>query len=108
MISSGSKKRDAELLRYRTYIEASGIKHPTFDQERYYNEMPTQEMTALRNKTVSDLEKDPPFAPKFYGEFAEYLNRKLAERRTFRDWIWRNTMLKFSLWMWKLNHERKN
>ena len=88
MISSGSKKRDAELKRYRTYIQASGLTHPTFDMERYYTEMSTGAMIALRDKTVKDLERSPNFAPKFYGEFVEYLNRKLAERRTFRDWIW--------------------
>lgn len=97
-----NKQREAELKRYRTYIWASGIKHPTFDQERYYTEMSTLEMTALRDKTVKDLERNPDFAPKFYGNFVEYLNRKLAERKTFRDWIWRNTILKFSLTVWKL------
>ncbi len=97
-----NKQREAELKRYRTYIWASGIKHPTFDQERYYTEMSTLEMTALRDKTVKDLERNPDFAPKFYGNFVEYLNRKLAERKTFRDWIWRNIILKFSLTVWKL------
>ena len=97
---TGSKKRDAELLRYRTYIQASGITHSTFDQERYYNEMSTEEMKSLRDKTVKDLEKNPNFAAKFYTEFVEYLNRKLSERRTFRDWIWRNTILKVELAIW--------
>ena len=106
MISTGSKKRDAELKRYRTYIWANGLRHPTFDMERYYTEMSTKEMIALRDITVQKLESHPHFAPKFYGEFVEYLNMKLAERRTFRDWIWRNTVLKFSLWVWRLNYER--
>ena len=97
-----NKQREAELKRYRTYIQVSDIKHPTFNIERYYTEMSTNEMSALRDKTVQDLQKDPPFAPKFYTEFAEYLNRKLTERKTFRDWIWRNTILKFSLIVWKL------
>lgn len=105
MTTTGSKKRDAELKRYRTYIQSSGIKHPTFDQERYYTEMSTREMTALRDKTVQDLERNPNFATKFYGEFVEYLNRKLAERKTFRDRVWRNTILKFSLMVWRLKHE---
>lgn len=105
MTSTGSKKRDAELKRYRTYIWANGLRHPTFDMERYYTELSTQEMTALRDKTVRDLQKDPPFAPKFYGEFVEYLNLKLAERRTFRDWIWRNTILKLDLIVWRLKNE---
>ena len=96
----------AELRRYRTYIESSGIKHPTFDQERYYTEMPTQEMKALWNRTVRDLEKDPTFAPEFYTEFVQYLNRKLAQRRTFRDWLWRNTILKVDLTIWKWRHDR--
>ena len=97
-----NKQREAELKRYRTYIQAGGITHPTFDMERYYTEMSTKAMTALRDKTVRDLERNPNFAPKFYGDFVEYLNRKLAERKTFRDWIWRNTILKFSLMMWRL------
>ena len=94
--------REAELKRYRTYIQASGTTHPTFDMERYYTEMSTQEMTALRDKTVRDLERNPDFGTKFYTEFVEYLNRKLTERKTLRDWIWRNTVLKFSLMVWKL------
>jgi len=97
-----NKQREAELKRYRKYIQSNGITHPTFDMERYYTEMSTEAMTALRDKTVKDLERNPDFAPKFYGDFVEYLNRKLAERKTFRDWIWRNTILKFSLIVWKL------
>lgn len=97
--------REAELKRYRTYIQASGLTHPTFDMERYYTEMSTEEMKALRDKTVRDLERNPDFATRFYTEFVEYLNRKLAERKTFRDWIWRNTVLKFDLFVWKLKNE---
>lgn len=102
MISSGSKKRDAELKRYRTYIQSNGITHPTFDMEKFYTEMSTKEMIALRDKTIQSLKRSPDFAPKFYGEFVEYLNHKLSQRRTFRDWIWRNTILKFDLIVWKL------
>lgn len=102
MTSTGSVERDACLKRYRTYIQSSGITHPTFDMERYYTEMSTEEMIALRDKTVKDLEGSPNFAPKFYGEFVEYLNCKLAERRTFRDWLWRNTVLKLDLIVWRL------
>jgi len=101
-----SKKRDGELLRYRTYIQAGGITHPTFDQERYYTEMLTEQMTALRNKTVKDLERSPDFATKFYTDFVEYLDRKLAERKTLRDWVWRNTVLKLDLLIWRLRYER--
>lgn len=104
-------KRDAELQRYRTYIQASGITLPTFDTERYYTEMSTKEMIALRDKTVRDLERHPDFATKFYTEFAEYLNGKLADRQTFQDWIWRNTILRFDLALWQLGiwlKERKN
>ena len=108
MISTGSRQRDAELKRYRTYIWASGVQHGTFDQERYYTEMSTEAMTVLRDKTVQDLERNPDFGTKFYSDFVAYLSRKLAERRTFRDWIWRNTVLKFSLWVWRLNYERTN
>jgi hypothetical protein len=98
--------RGAELKRYRTYIQASGLTHPTFDTERYYTEMSTEEMAALRDKTVRDLERNPDFATRFYTEFVEYLNRKLVERKTFRDWVWRNTVLKFDLFVWKLKNER--
>lgn len=108
MISSGSPKRDAEIQRYRTYIWASGVRHPTFDQERYYTEMSTRDVVALRDKTVRDLEKDPPFAPEFYGEFVEYLDRKLAQRRTLGDWLWRHTVLKLDLAVWKWKYERTN
>ena len=102
MTLTGSKKRDAELIRYRTYIQSSGITHPTFDMERYYTEMSTREMTALRDKTVRDLERNPDFGTKFYTELVEYLNCKLAEHKTLRDWIWRNTILKLDLIVWKL------
>ena len=106
-----SIKRDAEVKRYRTYIQASGITHPTFDMERYYTEMSTRDITALRDKTIKDLERNPNFGTEFYTEFVEYLNRKLAERKTFRDWIWRNTILRFDLTFWRLGiwlKERKN
>jgi hypothetical protein len=76
--------------------------------ERYYSEMPTEEMITLRDKTARDLEKVPPFAPKFYGEFVEYLNRKLAERKTLRDWLWRNIVLKLNLMVWRFRNERTN
>lgn len=97
--------REAEMKRYRTYIWASGTMHPTFNQERYYTEMSTVEMTALRDKTVNDLARNPDFATKFYTEFVEYLNRKLAERKTFRDWFWRNTLLKLELLVWRWRHD---
>ncbi len=98
--------REAERLRYRTYIQASGSLHPTWDMEKYYTEMPTRTMTALRDKTVRDLERNPNFATKFYTEFVEYLDRKLAERKTLRDWVWRNTVLKLDLMVWRLKNER--
>ena len=103
-----NKQREAELKRYRTYVQAGGIEHPTFDTERYYTEMSTRSMTALRDKTLRDLERNPNFAPKFYGEFVEYLNCKLAERKTLRDWIWRNTILKLDLVIWRWKNEIKN
>ncbi len=103
-----NKQREAELKRYRTYIQSNGITHPTFDMERYYTEMSTKIMVALRDKTVKDLERNPDFAPKFYGEFVEYLNHKLAKRKTFRDWIWRNTVLKLDLIVWRWKNEIKN
>jgi hypothetical protein len=76
--------------------------------ERYYTEMSTQSMTALRDKTVRDLERNPNFAPKFYGAFVEYLNQKLDERQSFQDWIWRNTVLKLDLIVWRWKNEIKN
>ena len=102
MISTGSKKRDSELLRYRTYVWTNSFQHPTFDMERYYTEMSTREMLALRDKTVQDLKRNPDFGTKFYTEFVEYLNRKLGERKTLKDWIWRNTVLRCSLFVWRL------
>jgi hypothetical protein len=97
--------RDQQLKRYRTYIWASGIKLPTFDLDRCYTEMPTREIIALRDKTVQDLERNPNFATKFYSEFVEYLNGKLAERRTLRDWFWRNIVLKIDITVLKLRYD---
>ena len=100
--------RDEELKRYRTYIWSSGIKLPTFDLERYYTEMPTKEMVAHRDKTVQDLERNPDFATKFYSEHVEYLNKKLTERQSLRDWLWRNIVLKIDLVVWRLRNEQTN
>ena len=71
-------ERQAFLLKYRTTTPEG---HPTFDLERYYNDMPTDEMMALRDKTVSDLARHPDFATKFYTDFVEYLNKKLELRK---------------------------
>ena len=100
--------QEAERLRYLTYIQASGSLHPTWNMEKYYTEMSTRTMTALRDKTVKDLERNPNFAAKFYTEFVEYLNSKLSERRTLKDWIWRNTILKVNLAIWRWRNERTN
>lgn len=97
--------RQAELKRYRTYIESSGCQHATWDQERYYTEMPTGAIKALRDRTVQDLARHPDFATEFYTEFVEYLNEKLAQRRSFGDWLWRNTILKVDLAIWRWRHE---
>ena len=70
-------ERQAFLLKYRTTTPEG---HPTFDLERYYNDMPTDEMVALRDKTVADLKRNPDFGSKFYSEFVEYLNKKLDMR----------------------------
>jgi hypothetical protein len=70
-------ERKAFLLKYRTTTPDG---HPTFDNERYYNDMPTDEMVALRDKTVKDLERNPNFGTEFYSNFVEYLNKKLAMR----------------------------
>ena len=94
--------RDEELQRYRTEVWVNGIRHATFDQERYYREMPTQEMIQLRDKTVRDLQKVPPFAPEFYGKFVEYLDTKLAQRHNLGDWLWRNIVLKIDLAAWTI------
>jgi hypothetical protein len=70
-------ERKAFLLKYRTTTPEG---HPTFDNERYYNDMPTDEMVALRDKTVADLKRNPDFGTKFYSDFVEYLNKKLDMR----------------------------
>ncbi len=66
--------REAFLKKYSTTTPSG---HRTFDNERYYNDMPTDEMVALRDKTVADLKRHPDFGTKFYTEFVEYLNKKL-------------------------------
>ncbi len=71
-------ERKAFLLKYRTTTPDG---HPTFDNERYYNDMPTEEMVALRDKTVKDLERNPNFGTVFYSNFVEYLNKKLESRK---------------------------
>lgn len=70
-------ERRAFLLKYRTTTPDG---YPTFDQEKYYNDMSSEEMTALRDKTLADLERNPNFGTKFYTEFAEYLTKKLKAR----------------------------
>ena len=69
--------REAFLKKYRTTTPEG---HPTFDLEKYYDDMPTDEMVALRDKTEADLKRNPDFATRFYTEFVEYLNRKLECR----------------------------
>lgn len=71
------EQREAFLKKYSTTTPTG---HRTFDNEKYYNEMPTEEMVALRNKTVADLERHPEFATAFYTNFVEYLNKKLEAR----------------------------
>lgn len=66
--------RDTLLKKYRTTTPEG---YPTFDLERYYDDMSIEEMTALRDKTVKGLEKYPDFGTRFYTEFVEYLNKKL-------------------------------
>lgn len=70
--------REALLKKYRTTTPDG---HPTFDMEAYYNNMPTDEMVALRDKTVADLKRNPDFGTKFYTDFVEYLNKKLELRK---------------------------
>jgi hypothetical protein len=63
--------------KYRTTTSAG---HPTFDLEKYYDDMPTEEMVALLDKTVGDLKRHPDFGTAFYTNFVEYLNKKLEKR----------------------------
>jgi len=70
-------ERKAFLMKYRTTTPDG---HPTFDNEKYYNDMPTDEMIALRDKTVADLKRNPDFGTQFYSNFVEYLNKKLEAR----------------------------
>jgi len=79
--------REAELKRYRTYVWSNGIRHPTFDMERFYSEMSTEEMIALRDKTVRDLERSPNFATSFIPGLVDNPNGKLAKGGPFGDWI---------------------
>lgn len=71
------EERNAFLQKYRT-VTLDG--YPTFDLERYYNDMPLDEMQQLRDRTVNSLEKYPDFGTVFYTQFVEYLNRKIDER----------------------------
>lgn len=70
-------EREAFLKKYRTTTPEG---HLTFDLEKYYNDMPTDEIVALRDKTVDDLKRNPDFGTKFYTELVEYLNKKLELR----------------------------
>ena len=70
-------EREAFLKKYRT-TTAEG--YPTFDLEQYYDDMPTEEMVALRDKTVADLKRNPDFGTVYYSNFVEYLNKKLELR----------------------------
>lgn len=70
-------ERKAFLMKYRTTTPEG---YPTFDLEKYYADMPTEEMVALRDKTVDDLKRNPDFGTRFYSDFVEYLNKILAGR----------------------------
>jgi hypothetical protein len=72
------EKREAFLKKYSTTTPSG---HRTFDNEKYYNDMPTEDMVRLRDKTVDGLKKYPDFGTKFYAEFVEYLNKKLELRK---------------------------
>lgn len=54
--------------------------YPTFDQDKYYDSLPTEELVSLRDKTVSDLERNPDFGTKFYSDFVVYLNKRIEAR----------------------------
>jgi hypothetical protein len=70
-------EREAFLKKYRT---ATPEGHPTFDLEKYYDDMSTDEMVRLRDKTLADLKRNPNFGTKFYTEFADYLTKKIETR----------------------------
>jgi hypothetical protein len=72
------ENREAFLRKYSTTTPSG---HLTFDQERYYNDMPTEEMVTLRDKTLADLKRSPGFATEYYTNFAEYLTKKLEDRK---------------------------
>lgn len=76
-IAKNQEERNAFLMKYRT-TTLDG--HPTFDFDRYYDDMPTDEMVALRNKTADDIERSG-FAVEFYSNFIAYLDRKINERQ---------------------------
>lgn len=71
-------ERKALLLKYRTTTPEG---YPTFDLERYYNDMTTEDIVILKNLTDEGLKKHPDFGTVFYTEFSKYLNKKLEERK---------------------------
>ena len=76
-----AKKHDEErrafLAKFRKLTPEG---YPTFDQDKYYDLLPTEELVALRDKTVSDLERSPNFGTEFYSNFVVYLNKRIEAR----------------------------
>lgn len=69
--------REQERLKYRTLTKDG---YPTFDLEMYYNDMPTEKLIELRDKTIASLQRYPDFGTQFYTDFVAYLNGKIYER----------------------------
>lgn len=81
MTAEFSAKLDAERREFLSKFRTKTLDgHPTFDLELYYNTQPIEDLVALRDKTLRDLETNPNFGTEFYTDFAEYLQKKIQER----------------------------
>lgn len=76
-IIRAQEERNAFLLKYRT-TTVDG--HPTFDLDRYYRDMPTEELVALRARTIWSLDQYPHFGTHYYRGLVDYLDEIIGER----------------------------
>jgi hypothetical protein len=71
-------ERDAFLQKFSTTTPSG---HRTFDNEKYYESLPTDELERMRDKTIADLKRNPNFGTQFYTDYVEYLNKKIESRK---------------------------